>query len=68
MVSFVLADQLEPVLRLIQKYGDVPMSLAEASLVRMTEILPDPILLTIDQDFRIYRRHGRGEVPCVTPW
>ena len=67
LLNFVLADQREPVLRLMQKYSDVPMSLADACLVRMTEILPDPILLTVDQDFRIYRRHGRQTIPCATP-
>jgi hypothetical protein len=43
------------------------MSLADACLVRMTEILADPILLTTDGDFRIYRRHGRQVVPCTMP-
>jgi hypothetical protein len=33
----------------------------------MTEVYSDPILLTTDSDFRIYRRHGRQVVPCVTP-
>jgi len=45
----------------------VPMSLADACLVRMTEILCEPILLTTDPDFRIYRRLGRRIVPCVLP-
>ena len=43
------------------------MSLADACLVRMAEILPDPVLLTTDTDFRIYRRHGRKTIPCVLP-
>lgn len=47
--------------------ADVPMSLADACLVRMTEALPDPILLTTDTDFRVYRRHGRQAVPSVMP-
>jgi hypothetical protein len=34
------------------------MSLADACLVRMSETLPKPVLLTTDNDFRIYRRHG----------
>jgi hypothetical protein len=33
----------------------------------MTETLNDPMLLTTDTDFRIYRRHGRQTVPCVLP-
>ena len=43
------------------------MSLADACLVRMTETLDDPLLLTTDTDFRVYRRHGRQAVPCVMP-
>ena len=58
---------MEPVMRLIQKYSDVPMSLADACLVRMTETLADPLVLTTDADFRIYRRHSRHIVPSVMP-
>ncbi len=67
LVSFDLAGDQEPVLALMQKYADVPMSLADACLVRMTETLADPIILTTDADFRIYRRHSRQIVPCLTP-
>ena len=65
--AFDLADELDRVLNLMQKYADVPMSLADACLVRMSETLPDPVILTTDTDFRIYRRHGRQVVPCMTP-
>ena len=58
---------MDPVMRLLQKYSDVPMSLADACLVRMTETLADPVVLTTDADFRIYRRHSRHVVPCVMP-
>jgi uncharacterized protein len=44
------------------------MSLAGACLVRMSETVADPILLTTDADFRVYRRHGRHVVPCLTPY
>ena len=64
---FDLADELDRVLGLMQKYADIPMSLADACLVRMSETLADPIILTTDADFRIYRRHGRQVVPCMTP-
>ena len=66
-IAFDLAEHVEPVLKLMQKYADVPMSLADACLVRMTEALADPVVLTTDSDFRIYRRHSRHVVPCVTP-
>jgi uncharacterized protein len=65
--SFTLGAETETILRLMLKYVDVPMSFADACLVRMTETLPDPILLTTDRDFRIYRRHGRQVIPCKMP-
>ena len=65
---FSLALEMNPVLALMKKYSDVPMSLADACLVRMTETLPDPIVLTTDADFRIYRRHSRHVIPCLLPW
>jgi predicted nucleic acid-binding protein len=66
-VAFTFSENFEPVVKLIEKYSNVPMGFADACLVRMTETLPDPILLTTDQDFRVYRRHSRQVVPCVTP-
>jgi predicted nucleic acid-binding protein len=65
--AFHFGDNVERVLSLMEKYADVPMSFADACLVRMTEIVSDPILLTTDTDFRIYRRHGRQVVPCIMP-
>jgi uncharacterized protein len=67
MVAFELAENVGPVTKLIEKYSDVPMSLADACLVRMTETHADPVILTTDKDFRVYRRHSRQVVPCVTP-
>jgi uncharacterized protein len=67
VVAFDLGKDLEPVLTLMQKYANVPMSLADACLVRMTETRADPVILTTDTDFRIYRRHSRQVVPCVMP-
>jgi uncharacterized protein len=65
--DYRFADDMDAVLKLLEKYADVPMSFADACLVRMTETLNDPVLLTTDGDFRIYRRHGRQIIPCVLP-
>ena len=65
--DFSLSAEQEAVLVMMDKYADVPMSLADACLVRMTEMRPDPVLLTTDADFRIYRRHSRQVVPCLMP-
>jgi len=62
-----LGDQLDRVLDLRDKYADVPMSLADACLVRMSELVADPVVVTTDSDFRIYRSHGRQVVPCLLP-
>ena len=64
---FNLSNQLEPVLKLMRKYSNVPMSFADACLVRMSETAQDPVLLTTEDDFRVYRRHSRQVVPCVMP-
>ena len=67
MSAFHVDNDIESVLKFLQKYADVPMSLADACLVRMTETLPDPVILTTDSGFRIYRRHSRQMVPCMLP-
>jgi predicted nucleic acid-binding protein len=66
-VEFDLSAQLEPVLKVMDKYRNVPASLADACLVRMTETRADSLLLTTDADFRLYRRHGRQTIPIVAP-
>jgi predicted nucleic acid-binding protein len=67
LVSFELNQHLEPVLALMRKYANVPISVADASIIRMSEIMAEPIVLTTDADFRVYRRHGRQVVPCAMP-
>lgn len=67
LASFRLSEDHDLVLALMRKYADVPMSFADACLVRMTELLPEPLVLTTDAGFRVYRRHGRQVVPCVLP-
>jgi len=65
--KFSFAEDQQAILVLMDKYGDVPMSLADACLVRMTETVDEPLLVTTDQDFRVYRRHGRQMIPCLMP-
>ncbi|MBS0279011.1 MAG: PIN domain-containing protein [Proteobacteria bacterium] len=66
-ISLDLSQHQGAVMALMNKYRKVPMSIADGCLVRLTEILPDPVLLTADSDFRIYRRHGRQMIPCIMP-
>jgi predicted nucleic acid-binding protein len=66
-ITFDLASQIEPVMKLMEKYAGVPMSLADACLVRMTEVLSDAVILSTDSDFLVYRRHSRNVVPSRMP-
>lgn len=65
--SFSLDNEAEDVRRLMARYASVPMSFADACLVRMSEVHESAILLTFDTDFTVYRRHGRGEIPLLMP-
>lgn len=66
-LSFNLADHQDEVLGLMHRFSNVPMSLADACLVRMTETVRDPVVLTTDRDFLVYRRNRRHVVPCRLP-
>lgn len=66
-LSFRLDEQVEEVHRLRDKYSDVPMSVADASLVRMAEQSSRSAVLTLDGDFRVYRKHGRRVIPLIRP-
>lgn len=66
--EFVLADEWTRVLELADKYRDRPMDLADACLVRMTEICAACRVWTVDRnDFSTYRRGGRQAIPCCFP-
>ncbi len=52
---------------LMRKYRDVPMSLADATLVRLSELHRKSQLLTFDTDFRIYRRYGNKAISLLMP-
>jgi predicted nucleic acid-binding protein len=52
---------------LMRRYRNRPMSLADACLVRLSEIHPAGEVLTLDSDFRIYRRHGNKVIPVRMP-
>jgi predicted nucleic acid-binding protein len=64
-VDFRLSSEVEALRALIKKFANVPMSLADACLVRMTELEPRSRVLTLDSDFRVYRRNRRQAVPTV---
>ena len=66
-LTFHLEDHGSAIGALMDHYHDVPMSLADACLVRLSEIHSKLPLLTLDSDFKIYRRHGRQLIPVISP-
>ena len=64
---FCLSDELPSVTRLVSRYQSVPMSLADACLVRMAEQYADSTVLTLDRHFKIYRKSGRLVIPTLMP-
>jgi len=67
VAKFDLDDNVDAVVAFLQKYASVPMSFADACLVRMSETMADPLILTTDSDFHVYRRHSRQRVPVSCP-
>ena len=65
--SFVLSDHIQRVRLLMRKYASVPMSFADACLVRMSELHSDVVVWTVDSDFHVYRRYGRERIPTLMP-
>ncbi len=62
-----LQAQSDPIRRLLERYSP-RMSLADACLVRMSEMIPGSRVLTLDRvDFSIYRRSGRDVIPLIAP-
>lgn len=66
-VRFDLESNLNRVLSLMKKYADTPMDFVDACLVAMTEEKQNCKLLTLDSDFRFYRRFERQMIPLIAP-
>jgi len=66
-IALAIQDEAAALEKLMQRYHDVPMSLADACLVRMSELRDHSMVFTLDSDFRIYRRHGRLVIPTLLP-
>ena len=68
VLDFDLSAQTAGVLAFLKKYGDRDMDLADACIVRMTELSRDSQVITVDrQDFAAYRRNGRDLIPVIVP-
>lgn len=66
-IAFDLGANHTRVFELMRRYGDVPMSLADACLVCMAEDTSGSQVFSTDTDFRIYRLSGRKPLPVMLP-
>jgi predicted nucleic acid-binding protein len=66
-INFKIESEISPIMSLIAKYNNIPMSLADACLVRMSEQISDSSICTLDNDFRIYRKEKRKLIPVIMP-
>jgi predicted nucleic acid-binding protein len=54
-VPYRLTENARGIAKLLKKYGDVPMDLADACLVDMASQYQSGRILTLDRDFQVYR-------------
>jgi len=66
-IPFKLSAEISIIIKLMNKYKNIPMSLADACLVRMCEQIADSTICTLDSDFKIYRKEKRKVIPIIIP-
>ena len=66
-LSFRLSEETAAISRLLKKYRDVPMSLADGCIVRLAERHAPGVVFTLDSDFTVYRKNGRQLIPTLRP-
>jgi len=66
-IQFSAEREKDALRKLLRRFASVPMSFADACLVRMSEIHSDCAIWTLDSNFRVYRRSGRQSIPLVIP-
>jgi uncharacterized protein len=66
--NFSYRDHAAEILDRLERYSSVPMSFADACLVRMSEIERDCLVFTTDRDFLTYKRNRRQSIPLISPF
>ena len=67
-LAFSCEAHLGALAALAQRYADRAPDLADLCLVRMSELYPDHVVVTVDRaDFRVFRRNGREVIPLLCP-
>jgi len=66
ILPFDLQSESKSIKQLLDKYKNVPMSLADACLVRLSEQISESVIFTLDRDFKIYKKNKRNIIPLIT--
>ncbi len=67
-LAFDCADNLVQLARLADRFADQKPDIADLCLVRMSELFPRHVVMTIDRtDFQVYRRNKRDAIPLLCP-
>lgn len=66
-IALNVEDHVPELRRLLRKYRDQPMSLADACIVRIAELHDHHAVLTLDSDFLVYRKHTRTPLALIHP-
>ena len=66
-LAFNCDDHLPQLTALARRYQDHKPDLADICLIRMSELYPEHSVITVDKDFRIYRRNKREVIPTICP-
>ncbi|MGD0129217.1 MAG: PIN domain-containing protein [Terriglobia bacterium] len=67
-LAFDSARHIEPLANLARRYADRHPDLADLCVIRMSEIYPHHLVITVDEsDFRVYRRNKRDVIPLLCP-
>ena len=67
VVHEISQEALGRIIELVEKYGDRPMDLADATLVVAAEALGIQEIVSLDRDFEIYRTAGRDRFANLYP-
>lgn len=67
-LAFNCSAHLASLSALATRYSDRKPDLADLCLIRMSELYPNHVVLTVDErDFRVYRRNKREFIPILCP-
>jgi predicted nucleic acid-binding protein len=66
-IGFAAREHLSDIRALMHRYRNLPISFADACMVRMAELSPTAAIFTVDRDFVIYRKHGNRVISTLMP-